>query len=337
MQTAPNLRLNHTPRPRPVRRARFGRLVKLGFFAFGIPEHSFCSIDVTSRCNLRCKHCYFFEQDYQSELTIEEWVQLMKRLKRRAWPRPYYAFQCSWVGGEPLLRREVIERCRHFFPYNIVVTNGTLPLPAWPEVHFFISVDGIAEVHEQIRGAGTYQRIKAHADRSDLNVMVTYCINRLNAHCIEEFIKEWDGTSVEHVAFEFYTPIQGLHADNELALSLEKRDEIIGVILELKKIYRHFILPPARTYRLMHSSQSKKVTENCIYRRATMDLGPTGERKRPCMLGPKADCDRCGCIIPFVTRAQIDRREILRDFKDAAVDKIAALTRGGYAFPTSRR
>jgi hypothetical protein len=32
------------------------------------------------------------------------------------------------------------------------------------------------------------------------------------------------------------------------------------------------------------------------------------------MLGPKADCDRCGCIIPFVTRAQIDRKEILRDW-----------------------
>ena len=31
------------------------------------------------------------------------------------------------------------------------------------------------------------------------------------------------------------------------------------------------------------------------------------------MLGPKADCARCGCIIPFVTRAQIDRRAILRD------------------------
>jgi len=307
------LRLHHYPRPRPVRRVPFSRAVKAGFFAFGLPQSSFCSVDVTSRCNLRCKHCYFFEQDHGEELGVTQWEDLMYRLKKEAWPRPYFAFQCSWVGGEPLLRKEVIERCKQFFPYNIVVTNGTLPLPQWSDVHFFVSVDGTREAHEAIRGRGTYDKIKRHADRDDLDVMVTCCINRKNAGCVEELIKEWDATAVRHIAFEFHTPIRGLKADHDLALTFAERDRLLAMLLALKEVYGQFILSPERTYRLMHSSRCKEVTDNCLYRSVAPVFGPDGQRKRPCMLGPKADCDRCGCIIPFVTRAQVDRKEIVKD------------------------
>lgn len=291
----------------------FSRVVKGAFFALGMPNDAFCSIDVTFRCNLRCAHCYFLEQGYDSELTVDEWEALLGQYKKRAWPRPYVAYQGSWVGGEPLLRKEVIDRCRRFFPYNIVVTNGTLPLPHWPGVHYFVSVDGTAEVHDSIRGAGTYRKLLKNIDHPDLDVMVTCCINRRNMHCIEEFILAWDRTSVRHLAFEFHTPIRGLAADNELVLSPAERDAVLDQILELKQVYGHFILPPARTYRLMKSDKAREVTDNCLYRTTALCLGPDGKRKAPCMLGPKADCTRCGCIIPFVTRAQVDRREILSD------------------------
>ena len=112
------LRLKHSPRPRPVRRVPFSHLVKAGFFAVGLPRNTFCAFDVTARCNLRCKHCYFFEQEHGPELSLVQWEDLMYRLQKQAWPRPYFAFQCSWVGGEPLLRQEVIERCKGFFPYQ---------------------------------------------------------------------------------------------------------------------------------------------------------------------------------------------------------------------------
>ena len=83
-------------------------------------------------------------------------------------------------------------------------------LPDWPDVHFFISVDGTREAHEAVRGAGTYDKIRGNADRPDLDVMVTCCVNRQNVASIEEFMMEWDATCVRHVAFEFHTPIAGL-------------------------------------------------------------------------------------------------------------------------------
>ncbi len=289
--------------------------MKGAFFALGMPRHAFCSIDVTARCNLRCKHCYFFEQghDVERELSADEWFALLSGLRRSAWPRPFFAYQCSWVGGEPLLRAEVIERCRHLFPYNIVVTNGMIPLPAWRDVHFFVSVDGTRDAHDAIRGAGSYDRIRRNAERGDLDVMITCCLNRQNLDCVEELLIEWDATPVRHVAFEFHTPIHGLATDAELALSPEERDRALELILALRQVYGHFILPPPRTYRLMRSDRSRATTDHCLYRSSAVVLGPDGRRKRPCMLGPKADCDRCGCIIPFITRAQVDRSEILRD------------------------
>ena len=80
---------------------------------------------------------------------LESW----KRSRSR-WEFPF--FQCSWVGGEPLLRPEVIERCRKYFRYNLVVTTGTLPLPNWAGVDFYVSIDGDEEVHEDLRQRDFY-------------------------------------------------------------------------------------------------------------------------------------------------------------------------------------
>jgi MoaA/NifB/PqqE/SkfB family radical SAM enzyme len=38
-------------------------VAKVGFRLFGLPRNAFGSIDVTQKCNLRCKHCYFFEHE----------------------------------------------------------------------------------------------------------------------------------------------------------------------------------------------------------------------------------------------------------------------------------
>src|SRR5512141_2960023 len=127
-------------------------VAKVDFRLFGLPRNAFGSIDVTQRCNLRCKHCYFFEHDQpERALGGDDWVALLESWKRTRsrWEFPF--FQCSWVGGEPLLRPEVVERCRRFFRYNLVVTNGTLRLPDWSDVDFYVSIDGDEEVHEDLR------------------------------------------------------------------------------------------------------------------------------------------------------------------------------------------
>jgi MoaA/NifB/PqqE/SkfB family radical SAM enzyme len=309
------LKREHAPVPRPRHRVPFSTVVKAGFFLFGVPNQSFCTIDVTNRCNIRCDHCYFFEQDYDRELSLDEWRALFDRMRAEAGLRRYWAFQASFVGGEPLVRKDVIDLARGYFPYNIVVTNGSIPLPDWPDVHFWFSVDGTEAMHDTIRNKpGLYRRMKRHADRPDLHTMVTMCINRKNQHLVEDVIQEWNrDTCVRHILFEFHTPIAGLAENDELRLDPRERDRVLDVVLALKAVYGDFILPPARTYRMMKSDRAKPLTDDCLYAKVAPSLGPDGTRKEPCMLGPKADCDGCGCIVPFLTRAQQERGDILMD------------------------
>jgi hypothetical protein len=81
----PLLKHDHQPLPREQKSTTLYDFLKLGFFMFGFPNNSFVSVDVTDDCNLRCKHCYFFEQEQYAEngeYSIDEWVAHFEALKR---------------------------------------------------------------------------------------------------------------------------------------------------------------------------------------------------------------------------------------------------------------
>ncbi|MBW1614262.1 MAG: hypothetical protein DRG35_00380 [Deltaproteobacteria bacterium] len=49
---------------------------------------------------------------------------------------------------------------------------------------------------------GLYQQIKKNADRSDLDVVMAFCMTRINYQCIEDMLKEWSNTSVKGIVFD---------------------------------------------------------------------------------------------------------------------------------------
>jgi Fe-coproporphyrin III synthase len=331
MPTEPLLTLTHTP-PRDRRRKGVSAydLAKLGFFLFGFPKNGFGSIDVSKECNLRCQHCYFFEQDYEAELTVDQWIAKLEEIRRTTSRLEFPFFQCTWVGGEPLIRKDLIERGRKYFRYNTVVTNGTIPLPDWPDVNWYISIDGDEETHERIRKKkGIYKRAMRNiAEHPDLSVTIAYCITKSNVHCLEQAIIDWAAAGAAHMTFDFYTPISTLEEKAEcgdvepLFLPLEERDLVLDKLIALKKIYGDFFILPERTFRLMKSSVSKQVTDHCLFAEKSFAFGPTGAQKEKCMMGEKADCDRCGCVVPFYMASLTDRGRIVEDM--ASELKLAA-------------
>lgn len=293
-----------------------GRILSRFLLMFApFPKNTFCSIDVTSKCNLRCKHCYFFsyDQEKKKELTDEEWLRRIKTMQEG--PRPFYS--CTWVGGEPLLRKELIEEGRRYFKANRVVTNGTLPLPDWPDVEFHISVDGTQKLHDAVRGAGIYQKIKktiSDPHVANLKVAIACCLHRDNIDCIEDLLKEWKEVPyVRHVLFDFFTPIKGVKED--LWLNFKERDNILIKLKELKnKRYGSFIGGPARTFTLMNSRNKHKVVgANCVFVNHGTAFDSFGNIKKPCVIGSKADCERCGCIVPFSVKAWKHPANLLRE------------------------
>lgn len=271
---------------------------------FGLKFPIGISVDVTNRCNLRCSHCYFNQQDQNEELDDQQMLERIKQVKEE-YPSIIHG---SWVGGEPLLRKRVVEEGMELFPFNMVVTNGSMELPKWKNCVFNVSVDGTKEYHEKMRGPKTYDNTKKHADRDDVHVNIACVLTTENYSCIEDIVLEWKETKVGGINFDFYTPIRGI--DEELWIDWDKRNRIIDKLVLLKKRYGDFILNSVPVLEMMKSESSREITSKCVLPEATICLDALGGRKLPCVIGNKADCSRCGCIIPFQIESVIVRKEL---------------------------
>lgn len=286
-----------------------GTGLKLGYYflknlIFGIKYPFGLSFDVTNKCNLRCKHCYFLEQNHLNELSDEDFIKKVKEIKNR-YPTIIFV---SWVGGEPLLRKNILNEGMKLFPFNVVVTNGTIELPAWKNCVFNISVDGTEKHYEKIRGRGFYKIVKKHADRNDIKVNIACVLNKNNYECVEDLLDEWKNTKIGGINFDFYTPIKGIKDD--LWLDWQLRDKVIDKLVNLKNKYKNFILNSKEVFRMMKSDMAPEITKNCLVPKSVLCLDPLGNKKSPCVIGEKADCLRCGCIASFQAESILKRNKL---------------------------
>ncbi len=286
-------------------------LIKRSFFKIHYPLG--ISVDITNRCNLRCKHCYFLEQNQNEELSDEILLERIINIKK-TYPSLMHA---GWLGGEPLLRKKLLIECTKLFPLNMIVTNGTIELPVVSNCVFNVSVDGTREFYEQIRGVGHYDKVKIHADRNDVRVNIACVLNRINHKCIKAMLEEWKSTCVQGISFSFYTP--QLNIDDSLYLNENDKDAVINDILELKKEYGDFILNSRSVLNLMKSGTSPEITSRCKSPTAILSIDAKGNIKKPCVMGAGVDCSRCGCVVPFeiesvVGRRHFDSMRILKKF-----------------------
>ena len=117
--------------------------------------------NVTSRCNLKCQHCYAATTTPQSELNTEQALAVIDDLA---------AFGCPVVlfsGGEPFTRPDLFDLAQYAVGKKLRVvfsTNGTLIDPAKAArikalgaSYVGISLDGTREIHDRFRRAvGAY-------------------------------------------------------------------------------------------------------------------------------------------------------------------------------------
>lgn len=129
------------------------------------------SIDITYKCNLRCKHCYNHSGDHNfgiSEMTDEQYMNLVKDISK------LYVESICICGGETLLRFDLACKMAKYLKENSLnknvcvnmVTNGLLlnedKAKKIKNSGFYliqISVDGLRESHEWLRGVkGSYDK-----------------------------------------------------------------------------------------------------------------------------------------------------------------------------------
>jgi MoaA/NifB/PqqE/SkfB family radical SAM enzyme len=278
-------------------------------------EYHGAIVDLTDRCNLRCRHCFYYRNERESrELPGEQLLQGLETLRDRHNIR---SMECC--GGEPLVRREVCEAGAALFEHNMLYTNGTRGIPKIGNVTVCISLDGPPELHNYIRGDGCFEHVARDlAKASDQMVLILCTLNAVNAPHLEEFLRsverlEHDGLWLPVFFLIFttlrqYREVEGYEHSAEqrdrLAFTWEERDRLLEDIGRMRRKFPDRILNSELLLELMHSSNARYCIERCNRSEVTLTLDLQLERKHPCVLGPDVDCERCGCPFPYEREAR---------------------------------
>ena len=125
--------------------------------------------EITPYCNMHCKHCLFYENtkvEPQKQLTTEEIYKIIDNLSKES------KLNAIWLsGGEPLLRKDIVEICQYISNYGIepsISTNGVLLTPQKISSlnnagvkYIHLSIDGAkAKTHDELRGVqGSFDQL----------------------------------------------------------------------------------------------------------------------------------------------------------------------------------
>ena len=210
----------------------------------------FISHLITTRCFARCPTCLWRGDSPEEEDTAKV-VDFYRRARKLGF------VSTTFWGGEPLLRRDIIDilkNCWNFGIFTGLITNGYF-LPRFaPQLarflaYLIVSVDAPGQENDRLRGVeGLYdlivsgiQQIKKENPR--LKVFINSVISQLNFGHVEALIGIAEtfkmGITFEAVKqgeVEFPRP-EGKTVVS-LRLSLEKEKEIFGFIQRLKEKHR---------------------------------------------------------------------------------------------------
>lgn len=149
-----------------------------------------CWFHLTSRCNLACTHCLFASSPESSDSLDPALLQKGLAEARALGCRLFY-----FTGGEPFVYQgfsKIVSQLLEDQDIHVVIlTNGLLldkhldSLNTLPRdrIHLQISLDGLAEHHDQLRGKGNFQRLMAVLDNLHKNHFATtlsVAVNRVN-------------------------------------------------------------------------------------------------------------------------------------------------------------
>ena len=207
---------------------------------------------ITTECNLRCPYCSNDSSEKSPDEMEAEGIKLILDKLAKHFEIQQQKASICWIGGEPLLRKDIYEIIHYSHEQgisNALSTNGTLitieiarKLKESGLDIIFVSLDShIKQIHDTLRPYSYDKAIAAIeiCKRIGLTVVVSATITKLNIDNLEEF-KDFCESKLG-VLFYFYQFVgvgRGNKLYDRLALTQEqyrkmyelKNKEIIGMI-----------------------------------------------------------------------------------------------------------
>jgi len=248
------------------------------------------AIDITHRCNLKCLHCYWWQQEHPPELGDDEMIAFLKGLRAQG------LRAAILYGGEPTLRPDICRAAARIFDATLAFTNGTNGFPELDNGQWILSLDGPETENDRIRGEGVYRQAVKNLKTATRPPIVHMTISKVNQRHLEPFVREMMALPIKGMGFSFVTPNRGF-IDEDLFIPLKERDRLVMELLRLREKYGEKVgFTPAMARQLMTKgafSQWNRLSDCPVGRRVRCYR--SDGRPKACTYGDQADCSRCGC------------------------------------------
>ncbi|MCF6186433.1 MAG: radical SAM protein, partial [Desulfobulbaceae bacterium] len=203
---------------------------------------------VTDTCNLSCRHCLFAASPAK-QTTLDRDV-LFAAIEEGA------ALGCRlfyFTGGEPFVYPEFTKVLAHVQALDsdahaVVLTNGLLLKEHLAQLkqldcdrlHLQVSLDGLQEAHDGLRGSGTFAALKENLTAvrdQGLNLTISVAVNQANADQLPEIARQAKkmGASGLHLMFHF---IRGKGEETQFV----DPEQLLSPILETAAVCRELDL-----------------------------------------------------------------------------------------------
>jgi radical SAM protein with 4Fe4S-binding SPASM domain len=199
------------------------------------------SMNITKGCNLRCKQCFSNSGEIQAkELTTEDMYTLFDNMQK------YGTYFIAIGGGEPLTRKDLLDILEYGKKKQLaisIVSNGLLltkeliqELNKMDLDTFWVSLDGLEENHEYLRGKGTFKRaieaIKLLKQEFNSKIAIRLSLSKRNINEWKDVLKIAEDLGVDLIR---YTPLLsfGRAKNEDLMIS---QDQYISFLKEIENI-----------------------------------------------------------------------------------------------------
>ena len=215
------------------------------------PMEFFFQWHLTERCNLRCSHCYQ-EGNQMEEVSLANAKKIVDTAYDtiKSWSDAYeidFLPSFNVTGGEPF-KSSYLQDILHYLRVKgfdiFILTNGTMidrgkahMLAEIPVQGVQVSIEGPEEVHDKIRGKGSFKKaVKGVNQLLDAGLVVTLNVTLSDINCdyLEELVDLAASVGAQRLGFSRLVPYGRGKDLFDRMIPKKKLRQVYGEVLEIR-------------------------------------------------------------------------------------------------------
>jgi MoaA/NifB/PqqE/SkfB family radical SAM enzyme len=246
---------------------------------------------INYNCNLRCKHCSIAANEDKlpspHQISWEAAVEEMQQHFDRGCRILFFegGEPTLWKDGERNLRDLILKGKEIGYFVTGYTTNGTNVFFEDSDV-ISVSLDGPKEMHDSIRGSGTYDTLMAKlATTKHPNIFANMVVMKPNQGTVRETVElVARNRRIKGIMLNFITP-----PPYDIALTHEEKQEVVDLAFQLKKEG----LPVLNTDKALRDMLIEDFSDLCPYFISAFVL-PDRSHHNGCPMKGTPSCKECG-------------------------------------------